>query len=134
MEQKIYDYRATEEIKQIVIGIQQLRCRRGVERQVYRGKTASAVDFLKMTKEYAKRELLDKIGDFILVKEIQDGFYVEAELFLPYVRDDVVSGLERINKSLSNTISQQDARIYSLREEVKLLSRPWWKKLFGITK
>ena len=131
MEQKIYDYRATEEIKQIVIGIQELRCRRSVEKAYAH---IAQVDYVEYEKQSAKHQLLNAISDFILVREIQDGFYVEAELYLPYVRDSKIKELETTIKSQLNSIRILDADKTSLQVHITQLMRPWWKKLLRIKK
>lgn len=133
MEQKIYDYRSTEEIKTIVMGVQELRCRRDVERERYEDRRTGS-ELVKLAKRKVKNELLDMVSHFIFVKDSPDGRQVEAEVYLPYVKDSVVKGLERDNKSVSVLLSHAESVNALLRKEIKLLRRPWWKKLFSALK
>ena len=135
MKQEVRHYNTTQEIKQIVMGIQHLRCRRSVEREYYLAqRSATTVDRYRQAKDSAKHELLNMIGDFILVKEAQDGFYIEAELFLPYVRDYEITQVEKDRDYWEKALDVCSRDKIELHNKIRLLERPWWKKLLKIDK
>jgi len=130
---EVYQYYANQEIRQIVMGIQSLKCGRNIERERYLINTRdSEIDYLAAAKEAIKHDLLDHISDFILVKEVNDGFGLEAELHLPYVRDSKVKELEGSVKFWMNNAKRSEREITGLCKQIRLLQRPWWKKLFKI--
>ena len=129
-----FDYHTTQEIKHIIIGVQELKVRRDVEREYFHNKRNPQVDYLAHAKQSAKHEPLDYISDFIIIKEINDGFYIEAELYLPYVRDSEMNILENHKEYWRKRCCEHELKIMGLCDEVKQLRRPWWKKLFRIEK
>jgi hypothetical protein len=132
-----YQYMADERIKQIVIGIQELRCRRRIaDYPRFQESPASKIDWLEQTKLSAKHELLDMIGDFILVKELEDRPYteIEATLYLPYVRDSKIEELENDGDFWRKSAMRSEGEITELCKKIRLLERPWWKKLLRIEK
>lgn len=129
-----FDYHATQEIQHIAMGAQELRCRRSVEKERLHNNASSQINWLEQAKRSAKYELLDMISDFILVKEIHDGFYIEAELYLPYVRDSKITELEKDIKLKERQVINCSSHISSLNSEIQKLQRPWWKKLIDSVK
>lgn len=131
MNQEVYDYRATEEIKRIAIGIQELRCRKSLEREPYLKGAASRVNWVKEAENRARYELLEHISDFILVRETEDGRYLDAELHLPYVRDSKVKELEDLAYFWEKSSNKYQKEVAELCKKIHLLERPWYKKLWA---
>ena len=119
MENRIYNM--CEEVKNVVVGIEQYRCRVNLDNHFYTDKIDK--DFiLKRAEGKAAYDLLDGIRQFIRVSQHLDRGYIESEISLPYVKDGVIRRLEE-------QIKYQDKRIVGL-----LKTESWWKKLFGIVK
>jgi hypothetical protein len=131
MEAKIYNM--TEEVKNIVMGVEQYRCRVNLNNH-FRGDKIDKDFFLKRAEDKASYDLLDGIKQFIKIEQNLDRGYVEAELFLPYVRDSKIKELEDAGDFWRKSAMRSEGEIIELCKKIRLLERPWWKKLLGIDK
>lgn len=117
----------SEEIKNVVVGIERYRCRIGLDNRFYTDKVDKEF-ILRRAEEKAAYDLLDGIRQFIKVSQHLDRGYIEAEIFLPYVKDGVMKKLENYRDYQDKVISRLLDVEMDLKEEVRLLKRPWWKE------
>jgi hypothetical protein len=130
MEERIYNM--NEEIKTVVVSIEQYRCRVNLDNPFY-GDKIDKEFILKRAEDKAAYDLLDGIKQFIKVSRHLDRGYIESEIFLPYVRDSKIKELEGTADFMEKAIRRRDIDIIDLEKTIRLLKRPWWKKLFKIT-
>lgn len=118
-EHRIYD--TTREIQQIVIGIEQLRCRKHISRRFSPNESTESV----YAEQVVRQEILQHIDRYIKVAVNTDEGYVESEVFLPYVYDDVVARLNRETEQMHNQIMDLQ------KEHVRLMNRSWWQRILN---
>jgi len=134
LEERIYD--TPIEVKQVVISIQDYHVRRELMPygHPYAVSAGERIDMGKMAEQSAKHELLDGIEKFIHCEVDQERNFVEAVIWMPYVKDEVTKELEVINKLLQrlngNLETECDAWRGKTEELLRYLELPWWKKLF----
>ena len=130
LEQRIYDM--DEKIKSVVISVQNYRVMREIMPQMYRWNISDKqrIDLLEEAKRHAKHELLDGLEQFVHCELDEDRNIIEAQIWMPYVKDAVVKSLENIEKRLGVHLAERENTIRFLQKRIKYLDLPWWKKLW----
>ena len=131
MEQRIYDAQ-TETIKSIVISIRDYHVRRELIPDMYRFNVSDEqrIDMVKMAEHRVKRELLEGLEKFIHCTIDKERNFVEAQAWMPYVKDDVVKSLEETERYQTRIIGELQAQNRNLRKRITYLEMPWWKKFW----
>lgn len=126
----------SEEVKQIVMGVESLNYSMAIPDHHFRNNPRSGIDCVEESKRYAVMGLCESIEKFVKVKVIKNRQdpYAVATIHLPFVYDDKVQRLQRQVTSAvtraDNTNRRNDrlqSYIESLHEYLKL---PWYKKLW----
>ena len=138
LEERIYDMPI--EVKQVVISVQDYHVRRelmpmgAVFDSTYAPTAEQRIDQTKMAEQDAKHCLLDGIEKFIHCEVNEERNFVEATIWMPYVKDEVTKELEVSNKLLRslNGRLESDCNTWRAKAEElwEYLELPWWKKLF----
>ena len=130
MQHNIYDMR--EEIKTVVISIQEYRVRRELMPQGYRYSVSSEEkeDLVKMAERSAKHQILDGLEQFIHCEFDENRNFVEAQIWMPYVKDAVVKSLEETEKYQQSRIAELSWENNNMQKRIDYLELPWWKKLW----
>jgi len=120
-----------EEVKQVVISVRDYHVRKYIEEPNHRGYASQEqLKILADRSEYlAKRTLLDGLEQFVhLTTNLHENF-VDAQIWMPYVRDAEFRQLERANETLDRIRVDLLAENFSQAERIEYLELPWWKKL-----
>lgn len=133
-EHKSYENESVE-VKQILIGVEEYRLRKVVS-NTYIGNKQHLEALFEQAERTAKFELLKGLEKFIKTEQIEeyllDGLpYVEAKIYLPFVKDEKVKNLELRIKNLERLCDEQYHYVSKLSKENEQLKLPWWKKLFN---
>jgi len=118
-----------EEVKQVVISVRDYHVRREISPVPWELTKESRIDLVKMAEHHAKHQLLNGLEQFVKVNINQERNFVEAKIWMPYVKDEVVRTLEETEKRLQSHLDDRNRTIRHLQERVKYLELPWWKKL-----
>lgn len=121
---EVKHYECSEEIKHLLISIEEYRCRERVPENYLYENPENLELILKHVKDSIKNKLCSALRDFIQVEEISP-IEVEATLYLPYVRDDVV-------KKLEGDIESKRAELRYIRDvNHKLRTRTLWQRIWN---
>lgn len=121
----------TEEIKRIVIGIEELRCRKSIECGNMNPDEITQ-EYISLAEESARAEILHLVGKYVSFTLNPWEQYTEAQIYLPYITDSVV---KRLKSNISNAmgratlLEQQNEDLETRIEELR--SRPWWKRILN---
>ena len=117
--------KSTQTIKDIVLSVEQFAARVPIERH-WMGTAAGDKEpsyFEERAKEEVKHVLFDGITQlFEITHDPIRNEFVEARVYMPYVRNNVVKRLERQVRTL-------EERNSSLAGEIQYLKLSWWTKL-----
>ena len=56
--------------------------------------------------------------------------FIEAQIFMPYVQDEVIEELRASVKALDREVVQLKSRNIQLAGHIKYLEKPWYKKVY----
>ena len=134
LEERIYDMPV--EVKQVVISVQDYHVRREISTVPWGLSKANRQDLIKGAKHGARYDLLDGLQKFVHCEIDEERNFVEAVIWMPYVKDEIVKQLEKHNKTLENLNSRLGVECEAWRRKTEELSEyialPWWKKLFKV--
>ena len=138
LEERIYDMPI--EVKQVVISVQDYHVRRelmpmgAVFDTTYVPTAEQRIDQTKRAEQDVKYQLLDGLEKFIHCEVNEERNFVEATIWMPYVKDEVTKELQVTNKLLQRLNSGMETELMAWRSKTEelldYLDLPWWKKLF----
>ena len=134
LEERIYDMPI--EVKQVVISVQDYHVRRelmpmgAVFDTTYVPTAEQRIDQTKRAEQDVKYQLLDGLEKFIHCEVNEERNFVEATIWMPYVKDAVMKSLEETEKYQQSRIAEMSWENNNMQKRIDYLELPWWKKLW----
>ncbi len=95
--------------------------------------TNCTINLVEITKRDLVQDLLEKIKDFILIDEIEEGFSGQtrylAHIYMPYVNDEKIKKLNNRIYDLNNQCLVCENISKARKVRIQYLELPWYKKL-----
>ena len=113
------------EVQQVVIGVMDLHARQRLAPPYERW----AEEVNERTKRAVKKQLLDRVEKYIKVTVNEDRQFVEGVIYMPYVRDEIVEGLDRDVKRLHQSVSILETRNVKMSKRIQYLEKLWFVRL-----
>ena len=130
LEHKVYD--TSMEVKEIVMAVEQFRCRKYLVEKNWPQPSGPIIppEYYDFAKEAAKGTLLCFIEIYIKYHQNEYERYIEAEIYVRALFDEKIKNLESAIACADREIVYLMSLSTKKTRYIDWLEQPWWKKIF----